>query len=149
MFLFELFLPIIVFLFGLFWMLLLKFCIPPELDVGAGLTAELSAQAPSAGVKLEASGAIDMGLTPDAAEDLLRLTEGWKATPGGPVAVATWSADLLDAEYPAPSQLGADLAATYTAGAIVNWQKSYRDASTTALPDLTTSLAFVEERPHP
>jgi hypothetical protein len=149
MFVFELFLPVVVFIFGLFWMLLLKFCIPPEIDVGAGLTAELDAQAPSLGVKLDASGAIDVGLTSDAAEDALQLTEGWKAPPGAAVPIRAWASDLVDTEHPPGSKLGEDLKATYTAGAIVNWQKGYRDASTTAVPDLTADLQFVEEREHP
>jgi hypothetical protein len=149
MFLLELFLPVVVFIFGLFWMLLLKFCIPPEIDVGAGLTAELAAQALSLGVTLDASGAIDVGLSSDAAEDALQLSEGWRASPGAPVPIATWSADLVQTEHPAPSQLGADLQASYSAGAVVNWQKGYRDASTSNVPDLTADLQFVVEKEHP
>lgn len=45
MFVFELFLPVLMLVFGLFWMLKLKFCIPPSIDVAAGLTAELSVDA--------------------------------------------------------------------------------------------------------
>jgi hypothetical protein len=41
MFVFELFLPIIMFIFQLWWMLALKFCIPPDLQVAAGINAEL------------------------------------------------------------------------------------------------------------
>jgi hypothetical protein len=39
MFLFELFLPVVMLIFGLFFMLRLKFCIPPELTVAARLAA--------------------------------------------------------------------------------------------------------------
>jgi hypothetical protein len=42
-FVLELFLPVVILLFQLWWMLALKFCIPPELDVAAGITAELGA----------------------------------------------------------------------------------------------------------
>jgi hypothetical protein len=42
-FVFELFLPVIMLLFQLWWMLALKFCIPPEVEVGAGISAELGA----------------------------------------------------------------------------------------------------------
>jgi len=42
MFVFELFLPVVMLVFGLFWMLKLKFCIPPQIDVAAGITAEIS-----------------------------------------------------------------------------------------------------------
>jgi hypothetical protein len=41
-FVFELFLPVVVLLFGLWFLLKLKFCIPPEVNLAAGVTAELS-----------------------------------------------------------------------------------------------------------
>lgn len=40
-FVFRLFLPVVVFLFQLWWMLLLKFCIPPEIEVEGELAAAL------------------------------------------------------------------------------------------------------------
>jgi hypothetical protein len=40
-FVLKLFLPIVVFVFGLFWMLRLKFCIPPSISFDAGIDAEL------------------------------------------------------------------------------------------------------------
>jgi hypothetical protein len=43
LFVLHLFLPIVVFLFGLFFLLMLKFCIPPSFSLDAGLTAELDA----------------------------------------------------------------------------------------------------------
>lgn len=149
-FVLELFLPIVVFLFGLFWMLLLKFCIPPEIDVGAGLTLELEAQALSLDVHLDASGSIDMSLTSDAAEDALKLTEAWESPPpAAPVAIDVWASDLLSQQYPPPAGLADALSAQCTPGAIANWQKGARAAAATDLPDLTASLEFVEEKPHP
>ncbi|HET9713649.1 MAG TPA: hypothetical protein VFP64_17290, partial [Pyrinomonadaceae bacterium] len=56
MFLLQLFLPIVVFLFGLFFLLALKFCIPPSLSVDAGLTAKLDVLMP----KLELDASIDV-----------------------------------------------------------------------------------------
>jgi hypothetical protein len=44
LFLVFVFLPIIVFLFQLFFLLRLKFCIPPSVDFSVGVTAELKAQ---------------------------------------------------------------------------------------------------------
>jgi hypothetical protein len=38
----NLFLPIVVFLFGLWWMLALKFCIPPSFSFGAGGAARVA-----------------------------------------------------------------------------------------------------------
>jgi hypothetical protein len=40
-FVLELFLPVVVLLFQLWWMLALKFCIPPELNLAAGITGEI------------------------------------------------------------------------------------------------------------
>jgi hypothetical protein len=40
-FVFQLFLPIIMLLFGLWWMLALKLCIPPEISIAGGITAEI------------------------------------------------------------------------------------------------------------
>jgi hypothetical protein len=45
MFLFELFLPVVMLIFGLFFMLRLKFCIPPELNVAADLAGHLDLKA--------------------------------------------------------------------------------------------------------
>jgi hypothetical protein len=55
MFVFELFLPIIMFIFQLWWMLALKFCIPPDLQVAAGINAELLFDATTDLDALEAS----------------------------------------------------------------------------------------------
>lgn len=41
LFVLNLFLPIVVFLFGLWFLLLFKFCIPPSVSIDAGLQAEL------------------------------------------------------------------------------------------------------------
>ena len=42
-FVFKLFLPIVTLLFGLFFLLKLKFCIPPSISLSAGIAAELNA----------------------------------------------------------------------------------------------------------
>ena len=60
MFLFQLFLPIVVFLFGLFFLLALKFCIPPSLSLGGGLSADLDVVMP----KLELDASIDIDVDP-------------------------------------------------------------------------------------
>jgi hypothetical protein len=53
MFVFKLFLGIVMLVFQLWWMLALKFCIPPSLSIGGGLDAELSALPPD--IDLDAS----------------------------------------------------------------------------------------------
>lgn len=57
MFVFNLFLPIIVFLFNLYFLLALKFCIPPSFSLSGGLQAELDAVAPA--IQLDASFSVD------------------------------------------------------------------------------------------
>jgi hypothetical protein len=54
-FVFKLFLPVVILLFGLFFLLKLKFCIPPSVEVSAGVKAELDAQAPSFDAEFDVS----------------------------------------------------------------------------------------------
>src|SRR5260370_3351215 len=72
-FVFKLFLPIVVLVFQLWWMLALKFCIPPSFALSAGVAAKLSANADAdvaatfaAGVKVD----IGVNLGADAATSL-------------------------------------------------------------------------------
>jgi hypothetical protein len=46
-FVFKLFLPVVTLLFGLFFLLKLKFCIPPSVEIAADVKAELDVQLPS------------------------------------------------------------------------------------------------------
>jgi hypothetical protein len=54
-FVFKLFLPVVILLFGLFFLLKLKFCIPPSVEVSAGVKAELDAKAPSFDAEFDVS----------------------------------------------------------------------------------------------
>lgn len=69
MFLLQLFLPIVVFLFGLFFLLALKFCIPPSLSVSAGadLSMQLDLAMPTleANLSVDADVGLDVGLVTD------------------------------------------------------------------------------------
>jgi hypothetical protein len=71
-FVFQLFLPVIMLIFQLWWMLALKFCIPPEISLDASITAEIGASGGigiSADLSVDASietsigGAVNAGLT--------------------------------------------------------------------------------------
>lgn len=64
-FVLKLFLPVVVFLFGLFFLLSLKFCIPPSVSIDAGLKAELEAIPPGIDV--------DVGLSATVASNLNNL----------------------------------------------------------------------------
>jgi len=60
-FVLQIFLPIVVFVFGLWFLLLLKFCIPPSISIDAGLQAELSAVAPKVDADLDAAFSVSVG----------------------------------------------------------------------------------------
>lgn len=62
MFVLKLFLPIVTFLFGLFFLLQLKFCIPPSLSLSAGVFGKLDALLP----KLEVDASINVDVEFDA-----------------------------------------------------------------------------------
>lgn len=63
LFLFRLFLPILMFLFQLWFLLKLKFCIPPSLEIDAGLAADLEVQGPDieAAIELDAGVLAEIG----------------------------------------------------------------------------------------
>jgi hypothetical protein len=70
-FVLNLFLPIVVFVFGLWWMLRLKFCIPPSIEVGAAVTAALELS--KGGIDLDVDVGINFDFDPD---PLITLTRG-------------------------------------------------------------------------
>jgi hypothetical protein len=61
MFVFQLFLPIVVLLFQLWFLLLLKFCIPPEIDLDVGLDAALKLDPGSVGFDAAFDASINLG----------------------------------------------------------------------------------------
>lgn len=69
-FVFQLFLPILMLVFGLWFMLKLKFCIPPKLEVSAGVAAALRAEV---NLKLEIAieANVDINLDADLSAALL------------------------------------------------------------------------------
>ena len=72
-FLFEVTLPIVMFLFQLWWMLSLKFCIPPEIDVAAGINAEVALDASlafEASIEVAVDTSVQANFGPDAAAAL-------------------------------------------------------------------------------
>jgi hypothetical protein len=66
MFVFKLFLPIVVFVFQLWFLLMLKFCIPPDVSIGAGLDAAFAALGP--GLEIDASIAASLTVAPLASQ---------------------------------------------------------------------------------
>lgn len=79
-FVLKLFLPVVVFLFGLFFLLQLKLCIPPSFAFDAGLDAELKAIPPSLDIDADFSVSIGGNVV---------TTAALHADLGGAVSVAT------------------------------------------------------------
>ena len=65
-FVFQLFLPVIMLIFQLWWMLALKFCIPPEVSVDASITAEIGVSG-EIGISADLKVDLDIELKVDAA----------------------------------------------------------------------------------
>lgn len=72
MFVLNLFLPVVMFVFGLWWMLKLKFCIPPSIEFEGDLAAELDVQRPE--LQLMADVDIDVipGTDPEDVAEVLK-----------------------------------------------------------------------------
>jgi hypothetical protein len=127
MFVFELFLPVVMLLFGLFWMLRLKFCIPPQIDVAAGVTAELS---------LEASASFEVAAAMQVNVD---NAFGWKAS-GGPVPEVP-----LPLPVGNPSDLSGALNGEYSPVALANLAFSEKQAGDAAVgPSVARGLSWEE-----
>ncbi|WP_224242771.1 hypothetical protein [Hyalangium gracile] len=62
LFVLNIFLPILVFMFGLWFLLVFKFCIPPSLQIDAALDAELTAIPPDINLDLELEASVATGL---------------------------------------------------------------------------------------
>jgi len=70
-FVFRLFLPIVMFVFGLWFLLKLKFCIPPGISIDAGVTAELDAAMGQ--IELDIDASIEVSAELQVALDLSKL----------------------------------------------------------------------------
>ncbi|KAF0956732.1 MULTISPECIES: hypothetical protein [Rhodococcus] len=67
LFVLNLFLPIVIFVFQLWWMLKLKFCIPPSIEFEGELAAELNVEPP----ELEATAELDIDVLTGVDQDAL------------------------------------------------------------------------------
>lgn len=74
LFVLNLFLPIVVFIFQLWFLLVLRFCIPPSIKLGAGIDAALAASPP--GIDFDADFAVSVDGTALLAVDLKTALEG-------------------------------------------------------------------------
>ncbi|HKP86444.1 MAG TPA: hypothetical protein VJZ26_10120 [Blastocatellia bacterium] len=109
-FVFKLFLPVVTLLFGLFFLLKLKFCIPPSIELEAGIAAELNATL-QLGLDVSVDAKLEIGTNIGNEVDAkLKLGFGPEMTAGlsgefGPRAIATMTNDVYQSgkEQNAPS----------------------------------------------
>ena len=88
MFVFKLFLPIVIFVFQLWWMLALRFCIPPDVSVGGDLSIALDALGPGLEIDASIAARLDIGGDLEAGVDatMAELLGGYKDKDGNTMA---------------------------------------------------------------
>ena len=135
-FVFELFLPVIMFIFQLWWMLALKFCIPPEIDVAGGISGEIG---------LDGKIGINADLNVDASIE---------ASIQGSVDLTINGPDLVGGtDVSIRGRYGDDVAnaltATYSPIALANMELAVSDASKPATsPSVNANIEFEPEVVH-
>jgi hypothetical protein len=139
-FVFSLFLPIVVLVFQLWWMLALKFCIPPSFSLTANVAAGLSAN-------LDAN--VDVGFAADVQADL--------ALPGNlasDAASASAAAAAIEGLYSPSLQaaFAANLSTDFSASLPPDIQVDPvppNNTITATLPSITANLIYLPEVPLP
>ena len=119
-FVLELFLPVVMLLFGLWFMLKLKFCIPPEVSLAAGVTAEISLDA---SVSVEASLSASVNASIDA--------------------------NFGSGDTPEPPEAIAALKNTFSPIATANMEVAIVAAQSGNGPDLSAGVEYEAEVVHP
>ncbi len=121
-FVLNLFLPIVVFVFNLWFLLGLKFCIPPSISLGAGAAAHADIEG-QLGVEIDA--AVDVDLAVDvgilAGADLNLALTGSHGLDVGPNGVLD-PGELSSPQFAGTDTPGFQLAAGYTPSALVGLQ---------------------------
>jgi hypothetical protein len=140
-FVLNLFLPIVVFVFSLYWMLLLKFCIPPSVAIDAGVLASLNGEF---GLGLNVGASVDVNAI-EAANLAFDAKIDARVQAGAEIKSDAQIHGLLAGKIAANMgpEARATLAAEYAGEALVT-----ANASVTAppqLPDLRASLQFEDE----
>lgn len=133
MFVLNLFLPVVIFTFGLWFMLRLKFCIPPSIEVGAAVTAALELS--KAGIDVDADVGINVDLDPGPGV----LTQAQIQTE-----VRTSFEEAFDAEFEGAS-LGGRFAAEFSPGVLATQNAELGhdfEADPPAPPPFTAGLEF-------
>jgi hypothetical protein len=103
MFVLELFLPVVVFVFGLWWMLLLRFCFPPHIKVATGVTAELDVNMKASDEDaLEIDGTKLSVLADAIVNDVVQDSDAQTTIKRSysPIAIANWKVGLANVSPP-------------------------------------------------
>lgn len=133
-FVFELFLPVVMLIFGLWFMLKLKFCILPEIQLSAGLAAEFSLDPGGATAAAELGIATDVNASIDVNFGGVPSPDAPPGTPP-PVPDAPEIADALKNQF--------------SPIATANMEVSIVAAAAGNGPDLSAGVEFEAEVPHP
>lgn len=145
-FVLQIFLPIVVFLFGLWFLLLLKFCIPPSFVLGPALQAELLAVAPKIDADLDVSFSVPVG-DPSTSMNETEINDGLRAGVGKAISAA----DHLDAaSFDKLKLLANSPLRALAKGLVAKAAQPADDAGAGLGLDLTAGLEFevrVTERP--
>jgi hypothetical protein len=131
-FVFNIFLPVIMLIFQLWWMLALKLCIPPSLDVAAGINAEIGLDG-----KIGIDADVDFNATVEA-----KLQAGIDVTINGP----DINAEGVDVSLKATvgPAAAAALSATYSPIALANMELSAAALGDPAGPDAPSVVANLD-----
>jgi hypothetical protein len=135
-FVFELFLPVVMIIFQLWWMLALKFCIPPEIDVAAGISGEIGLDG-------------KIGINPD-----VNVDASIEAKIQGSVDLSITGPHMVGgADVSVQGRYGADVSKgftdTYSPIALANMELAVSDASKPASSlSVTANLDFESEVTH-
>lgn len=108
-FVLNIFLPVVMFVFQLWWMLKLKFCIPPSIEVEGEIAASLDVQPPA----LQALAGVDVDIRPGT--DPAALVDALKGAFDAP---ADPQLDPVPAEYQVGSRLLGGGSAPFTGNAL-------------------------------
>ena len=140
-FVFTLFLPIVIFMFQLWWMLALKFCIPPSFSLSGAVAAKLAV---SANADLDASFAFDVKTDFQTNLDPL-------APPG--TAPGDLPSAQIDQQFSAGAQASlevaaaTDLSASLPPDITVDSSPSEAGYPTGTIPSITVNLIYMPEVP--
>lgn len=134
-FVFQLFLPVVMFVFQLWWMLALKFCIPPEIEIDGAISAEIGL-----------SGGIDIDVDMDVNVEIEARIESAVQDSVNSAFDSATAAALLKTYSPI-ALANMELGAASASGALDD-DESTEPASGADVPSAVAALAYEPEVTH-